>query len=421
MEKNSKPLSTMALKAMKPGDKILVDAGENRGLRMRCGNGGTKTFFYRYKSPVTQKLTQVIIGHFPSLSLADARVKLQALKAARLEGRCPSSELNAQKQNEEVERQKTFLTVKNLIDLYLSDYIEDRRVSGKMIPGTRKRKGQKEVRRTLYVDAIQVLGGRVASEVTRKEVVDLIMSIVGRGANVQAGNVLRELTAAYEYSIGLGYFDDAFANPALLAKEGLRRAKVKLSSERGKRVLSEQELKQFLKWLPGSVFTPTQKNVLRFTLWTAGRTGEVCGVMRKDIDLKKATWYLGETKTDIERYVQLPKQAVSFVEQLMLVTGDCLFPSQKTGLPIQQKSLSEQAWQLRTTERMLDISHWTPHDLRRTVRTGLSRLGCPNEVAEAILGHSRSGIEGTYDLYKYEAECSEWLQKWADYLDTLVD
>nr|WP_330163176.1 hypothetical protein [Yersinia frederiksenii] len=66
------------------------------------------------------------------------------------------------------------------------------------------------------------------------------------------------------------------------------------------------------------------------------------------------------------------------------------------------------------------IPHWTPHDLRRTVRTGLARLGCPSEVAEAVLGHSRKGIEGTYDLYRYEAECKIWLQKWADYLDTLM-
>jgi integrase len=74
----------------------------------------------------------------------------------------------------------------------------------------------------------------------------------------------------------------------------------------------------------------------------------------------------------------------------------------------------------KTHQLWLDcIDDWSPHDLRRTVRTGLSRLGCPSEVAEAILGHSRKGIEGTYDLHKYEQECGVWLQKWADYLDDL--
>lgn len=69
---------------------------------------------------------------------------------------------------------------------------------------------------------------------------------------------------------------------------------------------------------------------------------------------------------------------------------------------------------------MLDIPHWTPHDLRRTVRTGLSRLQCPNEVAEAVLGHACGGVAGIYNLYKYDAECRKWLQVWADYLDSLL-
>ena len=88
----------------------------------------------------------------------------------------------------------------------------------------------------------------------------MIMAIVERGSNVQAGNVLRELTAAYEYCIGLEKFSDEFANPALLAKNSLRQAKVRLTSKRGQRVLSDKELTKFLKWLPGSSFTQTQKN-----------------------------------------------------------------------------------------------------------------------------------------------------------------
>lgn len=116
------------------------------------------------------------------------------------------------------------------------------------------------------------------------------------------------------------------------------------------------------------------------------------------------------TKTDVERHVQLSTQAVEFLKVLKMTTGDSLFPSIKGKKPLQQKQLTEQAWRLRTDGRMLDIEPWTPRDLRRTVRAGLSRLGCLNEVVEAILGHSRSGIEGTYDLHKYEKECAYWLQ-----------
>ncbi|MEW8290782.1 MAG: tyrosine-type recombinase/integrase [Candidatus Thiodiazotropha endolucinida] len=424
---NTKPLSSRTVDVMKPGDKIKADTGENTGLRVKCGATGVKTFFYRYTSPITSKLVQVKIGHFPETSLAEARLKLHELKQIRRQGRCPRTEAKEQQQQEKeqekarVEPVEKLFTVKDLVELYLTQYIEDRKSpNGRIIAGARKPKGQSETRRTLYGDAIPKLGEMPANAVTRKAVVDMIMAIVQRGANVQAGNVLRELSAAYEFAIGLGYFSDEFANPAILAKASLRQAKVKLTHQRGKRVLSDTELATLLKWLPGSDYTATQKNVLRFTLWTGCRTGEVCNAAWKDIDLEKRTFHIRESKTEVERYVQLPSQAVEFLKTLRLTTGDYPFPSQKTRLPIQQKQLTEQAWRMRVSNKMVDLPAWTPHDLRRSVRTGLSRLQCTNEVAEAVLGHSRKGIEGTYDLHRYEAECRQWLQKWADHLDALI-
>lgn len=59
---------------------------------------------------------------------------------------------------------------------------------------------------------------------------------------------------------------------------------------------------------------------------------------------------------------------------------------------------------------MLDIPHWTPHDLRETEGPRLSLLQCPSEVAETVLSHTRDGVEGNYKLYKYYAEYKKWLQ-----------
>ncbi len=126
------------------------------------------------------------------------------------------------------------------MELYLTQHIEDRTVNGKIISGVRKPKGQSETRRTLYGDAVKVLGDMPAVNVTRKDITNMVMAIIERGAKVQAGNVLRELLAAYEYAIGVEKLPDTFANPALLAKAGLRQAKVKLTSERGKRVLPKR-------------------------------------------------------------------------------------------------------------------------------------------------------------------------------------
>lgn len=59
------------------------------------------------------------------------------------------------------------------------------------------------------------------------------------------------------------------------------------------------------------------------------------------------------------------------------------------------------------------LSHWTNHDIRRTVRTNMSALRVPEEVREAVLAHVRPGIKSTYDLYDYFPEKCDALEKWA--------
>lgn len=110
-----------------------------------------------------------------------------------------------------------------------------------------------------------------------------------------------------------------------------------------------------------------------------------------------------------------------------------VFEIESSGKPILQKTITEYKWRMKNPLKVAysqnykpeqlwldDMPDWNPHDLRRTVRTALSRLGCPAEVAEAVLGHSKKGIQGTYDLHTYEKECGDWLQKWADYIKSIL-
>lgn len=66
-----------------------------------------------------------------------------------------------------------------------------------------------------------------------------------------------------------------------------------------------------------------------------------------------------------------------------------------------------------------ELEHWTPHDLRRSVATGLGHLGTPAAVIDEILDHAgeaKAGIRGTYDRSKRVELCREWLAKWAGHL-----
>ena len=64
-----------------------------------------------------------------------------------------------------------------------------------------------------------------------------------------------------------------------------------------------------------------------------------------------------------------------------------------------------------------NAEHFVIHDLRRTVRTHLSRLRVPEVVGELVLGHALRGIAGTYNIYDFEAEKREALEYWSKEID----
>jgi hypothetical protein len=67
---------------------------------------------------------------------------------------------------------------------------------------------------------------------------------------------------------------------------------------------------------------------------------------------------------------------------------------------------------------------WTLHDLRRTVATGLQRLGVRLEVTEAVLNHisgSRGGIAGVYQRHDWAAEKRAARDAWADHVLAIAE
>jgi integrase len=70
------------------------------------------------------------------------------------------------------------------------------------------------------------------------------------------------------------------------------------------------------------------------------------------------------------------------------------------------------------------IVPWSIHDLRRTVATGLQRLGIRLEVTEAVLNHisgSRAGIAGVYQRHDWAVEKRAALDAWAAHVMAVVE
>ena len=72
-------------------------------------------------------------------------------------------------------------------------------------------------------------------------------------------------------------------------------------------------------------------------------------------------------------------------------------------------------------DRMTGVTGWSIHDLRKTARSLMSRIGIPHEVAEAVLGHTIPGVAGIYNRHSYETEKGIALTKLAATISQIVD
>jgi hypothetical protein len=75
-----------------------------------------------------------------------------------------------------------------------------------------------------------------------------------------------------------------------------------------------------------------------------------------------------------------------------------------------------------TASRLSGVTGWTWHDLRRTCRSELARLGVTSAVGERILNHSggEGEIERVYNVHNYLPEMRRALEMWSGEVARIV-
>jgi integrase len=152
---------------------------------------------------------------------------------------------------------------------------------------------------------------------------------------------------------------------------------------------------------------------------TGARRNEITGLRWSEI--KDDTIILGRdrTKAGEAHSIPLSPPALAILKQLPRIgPGDFVFSINGRN-PVTDLAASKEK-----LDGLIKIPSWHTHDLRRTVATGLQRLGINLQVIEAVLGHvggSRSGIVGVYQRHSFDAEKRTALEAWAREVERIVD
>jgi integrase len=276
------------------------------------------------------------------------------------------------------------------------------------------KKSGKEQKRLITKDALPVWGERKLVDITRRDAVLLVDGVRDRGL-VVANRLQGALVKMFNFAVERGVLE----NSPLV---GMRKKQEQPRS----RTLSDDEIKIFwdafdLENTKIDIYR-VSKLALKMILLTGQRPGEVCGMTWKEIDSEEF-WNIPaeRRKGKTPQRVPLTGLALDVIEQARMYSEDSPYvftSSHKINEPMTPHALSKGI--VRHWKEMGIAEKFTPHDLRRTVRTKLAEIGIDDVVAECVLGHKIKGIQGVYNRHSYDAEKRQALEKWEKKLRRIV-
>jgi integrase len=420
------PFDARAAKLLQPGEHITLQ--EHPGLRLVASTRG-RSWIYRYKSPVDTGMRQVKLGAWPAMGYPQAVVAWEEKRDTRATGvdlQLEKKKLRRQALAAKAAVRSRAYTVHDLVQDYLTGHIDVRR----------KPKGRAEVRKVLEKHTASI-ADRSAEQLLRSEAYELLSGLSDRPDLM--GKVRQEMGAAYDYGLDSGKLAENTPNWWRQVWRGkMPRTKGKrIAGEHtggAKRVLTEKEIGLLINWLPN--FSALVADILTLYLWTGTRGAEIVSMEKGEFTEEAGVlwWTIPKHKTKNARHISASDLRVPLIGRARAVAKRrvaaaaqrYLFPAvvvneDGSEVHIEQKIVQGAVYHFqpycKTKDRgnvirpRLPVSHWAPHDLRRTVRTQLAVMGCPQEVAEAVLGHMQPGIVGVYNRHQYDAERLDWLKR----------
>lgn len=363
------------------------------GLRVRVGTSGAKTFILRKR--VGEKVRNITVGRYgPRFGLADAHKKARSILSDLESGVAPKVA---------PKRARSLDTIAELMPAYLAHKANLRTIV--------------DVKRAIDRYILPALGDRLADSVTRREVTALIDEIAETKPEM-ARTVRAQLSAFYTWA--LPRLERLPANPC---REAGRPPKGKARD----RVLTDTELVGL--WKVADAEPLPWGPALKLLMLTGTRRDEVYSADRAEFDLNAAEWVIppARAKNGQAHIVPLAKETLAVLRSIPVDKDSTkLFPA--SGNPSNgpsgfSRSLGRFRIALDKVLNREDGEHWTLHDIRRTVATGLQRLGVRFEVTEAVLNHvsgAKGGVAGVYQRHDWKDEKRDALDRWARHLSSLI-
>lgn len=432
---DSKPIAInkTSVDEQKPGDRdAFIWDSAVPGFGLKTTPSGRKTYIFQYRIAApgeAEKTTprRVTIGRHGPLTPDQARKRAKELAALVTQGIDPrQQELDKKAEAErqrveriEQERRAHELEFGRIADQWLVDY----EITPKPRGGKRSASSVRLARTVVEVHLRPSLAGKPLPAIGRDDLEPIIDSIPV--ANVAMRRAVHVYASVFwGWAIHKRY---AESNPLA----SMRKPPVPQSRDRA---LKDWEL--LAVWSAAESLVAPFDAFMRLLVLTGQRRSEVAGMAWAELDRATTTWTIPKerAKNDRHHIVPLSAPVIAELDRLALkvhggkcpdnspvwpASGLVLTTTGKTpisGLSKAKRALDAAIDKARKADGTDPLQPWRFHDIRRTVATGLQRLGVRFEVTEAVLNHisgSKGGIAGIYQRHEWADEKRSALDAWA--------
>jgi integrase len=390
-------LTDLAVKAIRPKAEYFEVADGTSGLRLAIFPSGTKSWIARYRRPESGKTAKLTIGKYPATPLSAARIRAAEARAAVGAGVDPGESKRAAKiSTQEAEAARRGDT----IELHVAQHLERCR-------GAVSASHWAQARLALEGDAVRAWRGRSVSEVTRRDVRELVEKIAETRGPIAGNRAFQHVRRFFNVLVKR---DVIASSPCA----GLQRPTAKEPTR--DRTLGPREIESLWRALD-AVGGPAAAAV-RVMLLTGARRSEVSHLRWDELDGEVWSLPKERTKNGRPHNITLSRQALAVIERQPRIDG-CDFVFTSGGKPIVNFTRLKQE----IDAIMKPEAPWVLHDLRRTAASGMQKLGIQLPVIEKVLNHvsgSFRGIVGVYQLHDFADEKRAALAAWGREVERIV-
>ena len=366
------------------------------GIRLRRRADGTTAKTYRAQFRVGRQQRAPNIGDVRKVSLDDARKAARILFGKAAAGIDPGIEKDAAK--------RALVSSKNTLERVAKLYLAAKK--DVLRPSTFQ-----QTQRFL-LQQWAPLHGQPIENIQRAQIAARLHELARAHGRASASRSRGVLSTFFAWAMREGFCE---ANPVIATNDP------GAGTPARERVLDDTEIR--------AIWNACQQNdfgrIVRLLILTGCRREEIGQLRWSEINMDTGVMTIPGTRTKNKRELQLPLSpaAIDILRSAKPAEGRAyVFGRSGTDSGFAGWAWSKLALDSRITNARGKASEpYVLHDLRRTMRTGLGKLGIPPHIAELTINHAKGGIVAVYDRYSYQPQIKAALATWADHVTGLVE